>query len=300
MTSHAQRRRRKIAAQLNVSNRTAANIIKARTAEKREATAPGPTALPNVRHFYLEEETDYEVDVTVDMQTVAYFTMGGGPLTTSGIKNRKFGWFSTWETSVGLARAGWVVDEGQWGPEWEPTERELHDLAAKALADELLQRFKYVIAIHTPDKLAMMASDRPLPASGMRAIPRQTIMERTAPAWWPNGKGRPDIKDPEPVPIDEAQEKAFGSLVVALERANGQVSIEMSKAALGESTGNEPIRAAIRTAREILERVRAEAVTPRQQKLVKRAVQYETYWNRNEDSLNRIDAMRGGVFLPIR
>ena len=47
MTSHAQRRRRKLAAQLKVSNRTAANIIRARIAERhgeKEGAARAPPA----------------------------------------------------------------------------------------------------------------------------------------------------------------------------------------------------------------------------------------------------------------
>ncbi len=271
------------------------------TKRRKEPPAPkAPRPTPSVRHFYLEDETDYEVTVTVDMQTVAHFTMGGGPLTNAGIKNRKFGWFSSWDPWIGPMRAGWVVDEGTWSPEWEPTERELHDLAEKAMADELLHRFKHVLVIHAPRKLAMLASDRPLPhgnlTSALSALPRQQITEGPPPSWWPDGTGRPDIKTPEPVPVDEEQEDAFADLVVALERANGQVTM----ATLGSGNGNEPIRAAIRTARELLERVQLAAETPRQKRLAKRALGYEAHWKRTEESLDRIEAMDRGIFLPVR
>jgi len=92
-------------------------------------------------------------------------------------------------------RAGWVVDEGSWSPEWEPTEGELHDLAEKAMADELLHRFRNVLVIHAPGRLAMLASDRPLPhgdpRTAMSALPRQPITEAPPPSWWPDGTGRP-------------------------------------------------------------------------------------------------------------
>lgn len=305
MTSHAQRRRNKLAAQLKVQKRTAANIFKTRVAEKRGESKPTQAEKvekpgANIRHFFLKEETDYEVEVPITLQTIAHFTMGGGALTNSGTKNRKFGWFSSWGPSFGMTRAGWVVREDHLGPEWEPTERELHDLAAKALADELLKRFKYVIVIHAPDKVAMLASDLPFGTEGMKAVPRQPITEGPSPSWWPDGTGRPDIKDPDPVPVDEGQERDFGSLVLALDRADGQVSIEMSKLVFGESTDHEPIRTAIKIARGLLSQVRNAAVTPRQKKLAKRAVEYENHWNRNEASINRMDAFDRGILLPIR
>ena len=218
MTDKAKKRRRELANKLGVSTRTAANIIRSRAAERREGganTASGGVPqvarpAPSVRHFYLAHETDYDVNVTVDMQKVAYFRMGGGSLTDEGTKDRKFGWFSTWEvTHVGPTRASWVVDEGSWGREWEPSKQELYDLAEKAMTDEVLHRFKYVLVIHAPNKLAMMASDRPLPhgdpMTAMAPVPRQPITEGPPPAWWPDGTKRPIVEEPPTPPSRPAK-----------------------------------------------------------------------------------------------
>lgn len=305
MTNKAKKRRRELAAKLNVSKRTAANIIRARAVERRpQGDGTGAPSVSEalrgvtIHHFYLKEETDYEVTVTVDEQTTAHFGMGGGPLTAAGIKNRKFGWFSTWDPWDGPMRAGWVVDEGQWGPEWEPTERELHDLAEEAMTDELLDRFKYVLVIHAPRKLALLASDRPLPhgnpVTAITALPRQPISEGPAPSWWPDGTGRPDIKDPDPVPVDEQQEEAFHDLFLALNRADDQVSFRVMQ------EGTAPVRAAIATAREVLARVQSAAVTPRQKRDAKQALEYEARWKESEASLDRIEALDRGILLPIR
>lgn len=229
MTSHAQRRRRKLAAQLNVSNRTAKNIIKARVAEQRAVGDSPPLTgakvasppSPSIRHFYLENETDYEVEVLIFKQTVAHFAMLGGPLTDAGTKKRKFGWVSAWTEQLDPARtrASWVVDEGSWRPEWDPTEDELHDLAEKAMASDTLHRFNHVLVIHAPGRLAMMASDRPLPnedatitrmfSPAMSAVPHQPILGGASPDWWPDGTQRPRVEEPPKPPSRTAKGEVY-------------------------------------------------------------------------------------------
>ena len=87
--------------------------------------------------------------------------------------------------------------------------------------------------------------------------------------------------------VIDKQEQAFGELVVALQKTDGQVSLQMA-------------RAAIAAAREALAHVQDAAETPRQKKLAKRALGHEEHWKRIEKSLTRMEALDRGVFLPVR
>jgi hypothetical protein len=86
--------------------------------------------------------------------------------------------------------------------------------------------------------------------------------------------------------VIDKQDEAFGELVRALQHADGQVSLQRT-------------RAAIAAAREALARVEKAAETSRQKRLAKRALGYEEHWKRIEESLTRIEALDRGEFLPV-
>ncbi len=205
MTSHAQRRRAKLAKQLEIPKRTSANIIRARTAEHRakKEGEVGPLPAPSpreysIRHWYLKEHTKHPVQVLIVTQTVAYFSMPGGPRYRD---QREFSWLSTWAEQLYPAwdRATWAWDDAKWHREWEPSEDDLHDLAQRAI-DKMPAGFKHLMVIHAPGKLAFVASDGPLPRnepvftkmfpSTLAAVPDQPIVEGAAPHWWPDGAKR--------------------------------------------------------------------------------------------------------------
>lgn len=204
MTDKAQKRRRELAAKLNVSNRTAANIIRARTTESRVANQPAHEpvslginarvprvgrvrALPHVRHVHLEQPTRHAIDVFIVNQRIAHFI--------AKFAKKGTGWsFSEHYLAPVAARATWAEEDERraaLGAE-EPIvadEEKLRAFAVKALEDV---RPGFMLAVHSPGRLALMWSDHPVPRDGfekfgppLQAVPRQEIIDGPAPAWWP-------------------------------------------------------------------------------------------------------------------
>jgi hypothetical protein len=91
----------------------------------------------------------------------------------------------------------------------------------------------------------------------------------------------------------DRQEHDFGALAIALQKADGQISIQTSRVALGlDDLDPRAARESIAAARELLAKVLAAAETPRQKRLAERVGGYERHWRSWEESLARIETRR--------
>lgn len=90
----------------------------------------------------------------------------------------------------------------------------------------------------------------------------------------------------------DPQERDFGDLLVALQRADTLASIEMSKGGLNLDLDTVPKREAIAAARAALALLERAAETPQQKAAAVRARGHERTWRLWEESLERIEARR--------
>jgi hypothetical protein len=90
--------------------------------------------------------------------------------------------------------------------------------------------------------------------------------------------------------IDEEENK-FVALVSAFQHAEAEASIAIAKGALDIERGTTHRRTAIATARASLALVVDGAETPQQKALAERCMALEETWKRDEESLDRIEAM---------
>lgn len=146
-----------------------------------EPSAALRTVLPHIRHVYLDQPTEYELDVFTVNQSVSYFIA----------KFKGSGW------SAEEHRLDPVYHRAIWAQDRQARESDLRAVAARALQN--VRPDGHVLVVHAPGRLAMMWSDHPIPRDGdpritqmfgppLRAVPRQPISEGPPPPRWPDAQ----------------------------------------------------------------------------------------------------------------